>query len=89
MTTKELLLQEIAEAPESLLASLLGIAQVLKAEQADDQADTVAALLQRIDYLEAVVGIRKGLAEFEQGQGIPAGQAFMSLEERLSIPPRP
>ena len=34
--------------------------------------NTYQELLERIDYLEAIVGIRKRLDEFEQGQGIPA-----------------
>jgi len=50
---------------------------------------TYRELLERIDYLEAIVGIRKGLDEFDQGKGIPAEQALATLQQKLSIPPRP
>ncbi|MBN3921987.1 MAG: prevent-host-death family protein, partial [Nostoc sp. NMS4] len=35
------------------------------------------------------VGIRKGLDEFEQGEGIPAEEALATLQHKLGIPPRP
>ncbi|MEH2057368.1 MAG: prevent-host-death family protein [Nostoc sp.] len=50
---------------------------------------TYKELLERIDYLEMIVGIRKGLDEFEQGEGIPAEQALATLQHKLGIPPRP
>ncbi len=46
-------------------------------------------LLERIDYLETIVGIRQGLDEFEQGEGIPAEQALATLQQKLGIPPCP
>lgn len=45
-------------------------------------------LLERIDYLETIVGIRKGLDEFESGEGIPANQALATLQQKYNIPPR-
>lgn len=45
-------------------------------------------LLERIDYLETIVGIRKGLDEFERGEGIPANQALATLQQKYNIPPR-
>jgi hypothetical protein len=45
--------------------------------------------VERIDYLEAIVSIRKGLEEFEQGQGSPAIQALEALQRNLNISLRP
>jgi hypothetical protein len=33
-------------------------------------------------------GIRKGLDEFKQGEGIPADQALANLKNKFNIPPR-
>lgn len=88
MTIKELLLQEIDSTPNELLKDLLDFLKSLKTAP-KHYAATYGELLERIDYLEAIVGIRKGLDEFEQGEGIPASQALATLQYKLSIPPRP
>jgi hypothetical protein len=87
MTIKELLLQEINSTPNEVLEDLLGF---LRSHKTSSQAPiaTYKELLARIDYLEAIVGIRQGLLEFEQGQGIPSDRALAALEQKLSIPPR-
>ena len=84
MTTRELLLQELASTSDNLLDPILELLRFLKAhpEQSDD-------LALRIDTLETVVGIRKGLEEFDRGEGIPASEAFEALQQKLNIPPRP
>ncbi|MBS9386402.1 MAG: prevent-host-death family protein [Dolichospermum sp. BR01] len=87
MTIKELLLQEIDNAPNEILEDLFGFLQSLKTDP-KHLPNTYRELLERIDYLEAIVGIRKGLDEFEQGQGIPAEQALASLQQKFNIPPR-
>lgn len=88
MTIKELLLQEIDNIPNELLEDLLGFLKLLKTAP-KQPLGTYKELLERIDYLEAIVGIRKGLDEFEQGEGIPAEQALATLQHKLGIPPRP
>ncbi|WP_392535612.1 prevent-host-death family protein [Nostoc sp. C117] len=88
MTIKELLLQEIDNTPNELLEELLGFLKSLKTSPKQHQA-TYRELLERIDYLETIVGIRKGLDEFDQGEGIPAQEALATLEYKLGIPPRP
>lgn len=88
MTIKKLLLQEINNTSNELLGELLSFLQLLKTEPKQHPM-TYQELLERIDYLEAIIGIRKGLDEFEQGQGIIAEQAFANLEQKLNIPPRP
>jgi hypothetical protein len=87
MTIKELLLQEIENTPEELLDNLLVFLKSLKATP-DNRATTYVELLERIDYLEAIVGIRKGLEEFDRGEGIPADVALERLQRKLNIPPR-
>lgn len=87
MTIKELLLQEIDNTPNELLEDLLNFLRSLKTTP--QQASTYQELLERIDYLEAIVGIRKGLDEFERGEGIPAEQALNTLQKKFNIPPRP
>jgi len=88
MTIKELLWQEIESTPTESLEYLLGFLKFLKVTPKHHLA-TYQELLERIDYLEAIVGIRQGLAEFDRGQGIPAEQALATLQQKLKIPPRP
>ncbi|MEH2230299.1 MAG: prevent-host-death family protein [Nostoc sp.] len=88
MTIKELLLQEIDNTPNELLEDLLGFLKSLKTAPKQPLA-TYKELLERIDYLETIIGIRKGLDEFDRGEGIPAEQALATLQHQLGIPPRP
>lgn len=87
MTIKELLIQEIDNTPDEILEELLTFLQSLKTDS-QSPSNIYRELLERIDYLEAIVGIRKGLDEFQQGRGIPAKQALASLQQKLNIPPR-
>ncbi len=87
MTIKELLLQEIDNTPNELLEDVLGFLKLLKTDPKQPVA-TYRELLERIDYLETIIGIRKGLDEFEQGEGIPIEQALATLQHKLGIPPR-
>jgi len=88
MTLKELLLQEINSTPNEQIEDLFGFLKSFKTPTKKPVA-TYRELLERIDYLEAIVGIRKGLDEFDQGKGIPAEQALATLQQKFSIPPRP
>jgi len=87
ITIKELLLQEIDNTPSELLEDVLGFLQSLKTAPQKPPV-SYQELLERIDYLEAIVGIRKGLDEFERGEGIPANQALATLQQKYNIPPR-
>ena len=87
MTIKELLLQEIDNTPNELLEDLLSFLQSLKTTQ-KQPLSTYQELLERIDYLETIVGIRKGLDEFKQGEGITADQALATIKNKFNIPPR-
>lgn len=87
MTIKELLLQEIDNTPSELLEDVLGFLQSLKTAPQKPPV-SYQELLERIDYLETIVGIRKGLDEFERGEGIPADQVLATLQQKYNIPPR-
>jgi len=88
MTIKELLWQEIETTPAEWLEDLLNFLKALKTDPKYHFA-THQQLLDRIDYLEAIVGIQKGLEELDRGEGIPAEQALATLQQKLQIPSRP
>lgn len=87
MTLKELLLQEIDSTPDELLATLLSLVRSLKSAP-QNQLDPYQQLLERIDFLETIIGIRKGLESFERSKGILAEQAMTELQQQFNIPPR-
>jgi len=88
MTIKELLLQEIDSTPDELLTELLNLVRSLKSSP-HSQLNIYEQQKERIDYLEAIIGIRKGLESFERGEGIPADRALTALQQQLNIPSRP
>jgi prevent-host-death family protein len=47
-----------------------------KAAVVVQDAESYQLLIERMELLESMVGIRKSLAEFEQGKGIPLEEAF-------------
>ncbi|MCL1472187.1 hypothetical protein [Argonema antarcticum] len=87
MTIKELLLQEIDSTPDELLTDLLSLVRSLKSSP-HRQLNIYEQQKERIDYLEAIIGIRKGLESFDLGEGIPADQAMTALQQQFNIPPR-
>ena len=88
MTIKELLLQEIDSTPDELLTELLSLLQSLKSFP-HSQLNIYEQQKERIDYLEAIIGIRKGLESFDRGEGIPADRALTALQQQFNIPSRP
>ncbi len=81
-TTRDRLLAELANTADDLLMPVLQFLQFLKAHP---ERSTELEL----DTLETLISLRQGLAEFDQGQGLPATQALADLQQRLQIPPRP
>ncbi len=57
-----------------------------RAEVVVQDAKSYQKMLDLIDQAEAVVGIRKGLASMERGEGIPAEKAFEKLRKKHNIP---
>lgn len=57
-----------------------------KAAVVVQDAESYQRLLERLELLESLAGIRKSLDEFEQGQGIPLDEAFQQLRQKHDIP---
>ncbi|MCT7956523.1 hypothetical protein [Laspinema palackyanum] len=49
-------------------------------------ADSYQNLLDRVALFESLAGIRKSIAEFEQGQGMPLDEAFTQLRKKHDLP---
>lgn len=49
-------------------------------------AESYQRLIERMELLESMAGIRKSLDEFEQGQGVPLETAFQQLRDKHDIP---
>jgi PHD/YefM family antitoxin component YafN of YafNO toxin-antitoxin module len=56
-----------------------------KAELVVQDARSYQELLDRLEYLEMLVGIRTSLEEFARGEGIPAREAFASLRQKHGL----
>ncbi len=57
-----------------------------KAAVVVQDAESYQRLLDRMELLESLAGIRKSLSEFEQGQGQPLDQAFQQLQQKYDLP---
>ena len=86
MQTRERLIQETEGLSEPLLQEVLIFLQSIKIKSPSKPNET--QLLERIDYLEALLGIQKGLESFDRGEGIPAAIALDSLRQKLNILPK-
>ncbi len=53
-----------------------------KAKAVVQDADSYQQLLDKIDLLESLAGIRTSIEEFAQGQGVPLKQAFDQLQHK-------
>jgi PHD/YefM family antitoxin component YafN of YafNO toxin-antitoxin module len=56
-----------------------------KAELVVQDAASYQNMLDAIDRAEAMEGIRRGLASFERGEGVPARKAFDQLFKKYGI----
>lgn len=57
-----------------------------KAAVVVQDAESYQRLLERVELLESLAGIRKSLDEFDQGRGIPLDEAFQELRQKYDIP---
>lgn len=57
-----------------------------KAELVVQDAESYQALLDRLDQLEAIAGIRRGLEQMERGEGRLATEAFADFRTRHGMP---
>ena len=57
-----------------------------KAAAVVQDAESYQQLLERMELLESIVGIRKSIEEFEEGQGMPLKEAWKQLQEKHGLP---
>jgi PHD/YefM family antitoxin component YafN of YafNO toxin-antitoxin module len=57
-----------------------------KAELVVQDAESYQRLLEIVDRVETIEGIRVGLEELKAGLGRPAGQVFAELRRELEVP---
>jgi prevent-host-death family protein len=57
-----------------------------KAELVVQDAESYQALLDRLDHIEAIAGIRRGLEQMEQGEGRSAEAVFAEFRAQHGIP---
>lgn len=57
-----------------------------KAELVVQDVGAYQKLLELVDRLEAIEGIRAGLAEMKAGKGRPASEFFEEMEQEFNIP---
>ena len=57
-----------------------------KAAAVVQDAESYQQLLDRIEWLESLAGIRKSIEEFEQGEGMPLKEAWIQFQQKHSIP---
>lgn len=74
----------VAQAKESKSPIVLTVNG--KAELVVQDAESYQALLDRLDYLETVAGLRQSQAEFERGEGVPVNAAFEGLRAKHGLP---
>jgi PHD/YefM family antitoxin component YafN of YafNO toxin-antitoxin module len=46
-------------------------------------AESFQKILEKLDEADAVLGIRRGLASMERGQGMPVDAAFSKLDKKI------
>jgi prevent-host-death family protein len=57
-----------------------------KAAAVVQDAESYQELLDRIELLESISGIRKSIEEFDRGEGMPLKKAFQQLQEKHGLP---
>ena len=57
-----------------------------KAAAVVQDAESYLQLLDRLELLESIAGIRKSIEEFDQGEGIPLKEAWKQLQEKHGLP---
>jgi len=57
-----------------------------KAAAVVQDAESYQQLLDQIELLESLAGIRKSIEEFDQGEGMPLKEAFEQLQKKYGLP---
>jgi len=75
------LIRQLKETGEPIVLTVNG-----EAELVVQDARSYQKLLESIDRLETIAGIRRGLEEMKAGKGRPAAEFFQEMERELDIP---
>jgi len=75
------LIRELKKAGQPIIITING-----KVELAVEDAPSVRKLLELVDRLETIKGIRAGLEEMKAGKGRPAEELFEELRQEFDIP---
>ena len=59
-----------------------------RAELVVQDAASYQKLLELLDYIEAVEGVKRGLESMHRGEGRPAAEVFQDLRNKYEIPPQ-
>lgn len=73
--------EQLKESGRALLLTVNG-----QAELAVMSASTFQRILEALDMLDAVRGIRDGMNQMKNGQGLPLNEAVAELRKKLNIP---
>jgi prevent-host-death family protein len=57
-----------------------------KAAAVVQDAESYQQLLDRLELLESIAGIRKSIEQFDRGEGMPLKEAFQQLREKYGLP---
>ena len=57
-----------------------------KAAAVVQDAESYQQLLERMELLESIVGIRKSIEEFDRGQGVSLKEAWKEFQEKYDLP---
>lgn len=70
--------EQLKETRSPLVLTVNGVAELVV-----QSAESYQTLLDRLEYLETVAGVRQGLAEKAEGKGVPAISALEELRSKL------
>jgi prevent-host-death family protein len=76
-------LERLRETKSPLVLTLNGVSEIVV-----QSAEGYQQLLDRLEYLETVAGIQRGLEELSEGKAVPAAAALARLRETLKQPPQ-
>lgn len=75
----QVFVKQLKESGSPVVLTVNGVSELVV-----QSAESYQALLERLEYLEAVQGIQEGLEEFDQGEGQPAAEALTALRTKLN-----
>ncbi len=75
-------IHQLKETKAPIVLTVNGVSELIV-----QSAEGYQALIERLEYLEAVAGIRCGLQERAEGKGQPALAALEELRIKLNAPP--